>query len=235
MNGRERIQSIDALRGLCVVLMCAHHLLYDLTEVLNAPWVIFSNPVFDALHFVFAGTFIALSGVSSRFSRSNIKRGIKVLICAAVVSLVSWLMRSPILFGVLHFLGAAMIFYGLTGRLWEKLTGPVLPVCCVLLTAATSGLAGGRVTDIRWLWPFGIVYPGFFSGDYFPIFPWIFVFLLGTWAGAKIKEGRFPKKFYTLSPPLLPAVGRRALIIYMLHQPVLYGLTLLAGKIIGVI
>ncbi|MBO4330735.1 MAG: DUF1624 domain-containing protein [Oscillospiraceae bacterium] len=235
MNGRERIQSIDALRGLCVVLMCAHHLLYDCTVNLNAPWSWFSNPVFDALHYVFAGLFIMLSGVSSRFSRSNVKRGIKVLICAAAVSGVSMLIGSPILFGVLHFLGLAMVFYGLTGKLLEKLPGPVLPVICVLLTAASAGLVSGKPTQLRWLWPLGFTYPGFFSADYFPILPWIFVFLFGTWLGAVIKEGRMPKRFYTLSPPLLPQIGRKALLIYMLHQPVLYGVTFLAGKLAGTV
>ena len=67
-----RIQAIDAIRGLCVVLMCAHHFLYDLAAFLGAPWWIFTNPVLDVLHWFFAGCFILLSGVSSRFSRSNL-------------------------------------------------------------------------------------------------------------------------------------------------------------------
>ena len=61
-----RIQAIDALRGLCVVLMCCHHFLYDLAAFLGAPWWIFTNPVLDVLHYFFAGCFILLSGVSSR-------------------------------------------------------------------------------------------------------------------------------------------------------------------------
>lgn len=235
MSPSKRIQSIDALRGLCVILMCIHHLLYDIAAYLGAPWEIFSNPVFDVLHYIFAGTFILLAGVSSRFSRSNLKRGVKVLVCAAVISLVTWLMKTPILFGILHFMGIAMVFYALSGKLWEKLPGPTLPIICIILTAVTARLAGGAVVSSRWLWPLGFVYPGFFSADYFPLLPWIFVFLAGTWLGEKIKNGSFPRWFYTVSPPLLPKIGRRALIIYMLHQPVLYGLTLLTGKILGII
>ena len=61
----ERIQSIDALRGFCVLLMCVHHLLYDLAAFLGAPWWILTNPVFETLHYLFAGCFSLLSGVSS--------------------------------------------------------------------------------------------------------------------------------------------------------------------------
>jgi uncharacterized membrane protein len=74
---------------------------------------------------------------------------------------------------------------------------------------------------------FGFKYDGFFSADYFPILPWIFVFLLGTWAGKYVAEYRLPDRFYTLSVPVLPAIGRKAFIIYLVHQPVLYGLVLL--------
>ena len=36
----------------------------------------------------------------------------------------------------------------------------------------------------------------------------------------------FPKWFYTARAPHLAAVGRHALVIYVLHQPLLYGLTM---------
>ncbi len=59
MSGTERparIELMDALRGLAVCLMVLHHFLYDLCEFLGAPWWLFTNPVFDVLHYFFAGT-----------------------------------------------------------------------------------------------------------------------------------------------------------------------------------
>ncbi len=243
-----RIQSIDALRGLCVVLMCVHHFLYDLTAFLGAPWVLFSNPVFDVLHFIFAGCFILLSGVSSRFSRSNVKRGLKVIAVALALTLVTWLgdfvaerlwdesWGLLIVFGVLHLLGFCMLFYGLTRKLWDRLPDKAAPVLYILLTVLTAKYVGGVYgTKLPWLFPLGFLTEGFYSADYFPILPWIFVFLLGTWLGEKIRLRKLPEGFYTAEFPFFPMLGRHALLIYILHQPILAGLTLLIGAVFGIL
>lgn len=224
----KRIQLIDAVRGLCVVLMVLHHLMYDLVAFLGAPVWLFTNPVLDIAHYFFAGTFIFLSGVSSRFSRSNVKRGLKVIAAALVITAVTYFLGMTIVFGILHFLGFAMVFYGLTAKLWEKIPSflaPFLYIACVVFTAVWINKTG--YVENNWLWMFGFCSRTFYSADYFPILPWIFVFLLGTWAGKYIREGYMPKWFYTVHPPLLPAIGRKAFIIYLAHQPVLYGITML--------
>lgn len=231
-----RIQSIDAIRGLCVVLMCIHHFLFDLVVFCRMPQSLFSNPVFNVLHFIFAGTFIMLSGVSSRFSASNVKRGAKVIACALIITLVTWFIKMPVIFGVLHFLGVSMILYGLGHRLFERLARcPVTPAVYAVLIALTAPLANGiRVKSGMW-WMFGFIGDGFASNDFFPLLPWFFAFLIGAWLGGYIKAGRFPKRFYTISPPVLPAIGRRALIIYMVHQPVLYAATLGLSKLMRIL
>ena len=245
---RERIQSIDALRGLCVVLMCIHHFLYDLCAFLGAPWQLFTNPVFDVLHYTFAGCFILLSGVSSRFSRSNVRRGLKVIAVALAITLVTWAgdrlarrflgeeLGLLIVFGVLHLLGFCMLFYGLTRKLWDRLPDKLAPVLYLLMVVLLHRCTdGGCGTESPWLFPFGFVREGFYSADYFPILPWLFVFLLGTWLGGKIREHRLPERFYTAKFPFFPAVGRHALLIYVLHQPVLAGLTCLIGAVLGIL
>lgn len=229
---KKRIDSIDALRGLAVVLMVLHHFFYDLVEFLDAPEWLFSNPVFDKLHYVFAGIFIGLCGVSSRFSRSNLKRGFITLIAAGIITVVTYLIDMPIIFGVLHLLAFCMLFYGLTGKLWEALPKWIMPIFTVAGTVISAWCVSNIEIESKNLWIFGWTYDGFVSYDYFPLLPWIFVFLFGTWLGCYIKEQKFPRWFYTARIPVLPKIGRQALIIYLLHQPVLYGLTMLIKLII---
>lgn len=105
MSGTERparIELMDALRGLAVCLMVLHHFLYDLCEFLGAPWWLFTNPVFDVLHYFFAGLFIFLSGISSDFSRSNLKRGAKAMALALVGrhALLLYVLHQPLLYAL---------------------------------------------------------------------------------------------------------------------------------------
>ncbi|MBR6258762.1 MAG: DUF1624 domain-containing protein [Oscillospiraceae bacterium] len=223
----NRIQLMDGLRGFAVVLMVIHHFLFDLVVFLGAPSWLFENPVFNFLHYIFAGLFVVLSGVSSRFSRSNVKRGIKVLIVAYAMTAVTYYMGIPIRFGVLHLLGFSMVFYGLTARFLDKLPRSFAMLLYAALVIILTVLTSVITVKVRFLWMFGFIYDGFFSSDYFPIFPWLFVFLFGTVTGMYIKEHRFPEKFYTLRPPVFPAIGRHALLVYIVHQPVLYGVTYL--------
>jgi len=202
--------------------MVLHHLLYDCVEFLDAPAWLFTNPVFDILHYIFAGLFIMLSGISSRFSRGNIKRGLKVIAVAVAISVVTYLMEMPILFGVLHLLGFSMLFFGLTRKLWDAIPRKIAPFAYVAAIVGGALARAHIALNSPHIWIFGWTQPDFVSYDYFPLLPWLFVFLLGTWAGIYIKERKLPKWFYTLKFPFFPSVGRKSLIIYILHQPILY-------------
>ena len=209
MSGTERparIELMDALRGLAVCLMVLHHFLYDLCAFLGAPWWLFTNPVFDVLHYFFAGLFIFLSGISSDFSRSNLKRGAKAMALALGITLVTYFMNMTIVFGVLHLLASCMLLFGLTRGFWEALPAWVLPVLCLALIFLTAPCADGVTTQTPQLWLFGFTTP---------------------WAGRYVKAGRLPQWFYTAKAPRLALVGRHALLLYVLHQPLLYALTML--------
>ena len=229
---KKRIEIIDALRGLAVLLMVIHHLLYNLAAFLGAPWWLFTNPVFDILHYIFAGLFILLSGVSSRFSRGNVERGAIVIVLAVLITYVTNRMDMPIWFGILHLLGFSMMFFGLTKKVWDLIPKKAAPFIFIPLIIASAvartyvPLTSGNIIICDALNVLGWPQSNFVSFDYFPLLPWIFVFLLGTWAGIYIRDRKLPDWFYEVKPPVFPAIGRKALLIYILHQPVLYALVM---------
>ena len=226
MSEKTRIEALDVLRGISVLGMIFHHTVYDLYAFCGAPATWFHNPLMDLVHYVFGSLFILLCGISSNFSRSNVKRGAKAMAIALVITAVTALLDMIIVYGVLHFLATAMLLYGLTQRLRESLPRIVLPLFSAAGLALTYPLANGVLTETPHLWIFGLTTADFASSDYFPLLPWIFVFLFGTWLGRYVKEGRFPSFFYRVKEPRLAAIGRHSLAIYVVHQPILFALSM---------
>jgi len=73
-----------------------------------------------------------------------------------------------------------------------------------------------------WLTALGFAPYGFASSDYFPLFPNLGYFLLGAVLGRALyaeKKSLLPRE----NPPAkaLQWMGRRSLLIYLLHQPIL--------------
>lgn len=63
----------------------------------------------------------------------------------------------------------------------------------------------------------------FFSADYFSVFPWVFLYFTGyflyrLWSAKKLPDA----KCLDRNMPVLTKIGKKSLIVYMLHQPILY-------------
>ena len=111
METKVRYSLIDAIRAVAVVNMVAFHLCYNIFAVFGV-WTDFpvSTPIVIWERFICC-TFIIVSGVSLNFSKHGYRRGLTVSLCGIVVTLVTiWFMpEQTILYGVLTFLGAAML------------------------------------------------------------------------------------------------------------------------------
>ncbi len=73
----------------------------------------------------------------------------------------------------------------------------------------------------------GLPSASFFSGDYFPLIPWFFLFLAGYWGGPLLLQSKLFANIQHWQLPALNWIGRHTLALYMLHQPVIYGFLLL--------
>jgi len=230
--GGGRIELLDAWRTLAIVCMVIYHFLYDLALFGRMRWETFYSPGLNALQLFICCSFILLAGISSRFSRSNLRRGALTLLCGFLVMGGAALAGAPILFGILQLLGVSMLIYGLAGRYLERLPAlPAAAVCLALFFASRLWTQNTLVT-VRWLFPLGFLYKGFYSADYFPLLPWLFLFLLGAFLGGILKKNASLPWLQTSVPAFLSWPGRHSLWIYMLHQPILYGICMLVFRVL---
>ena len=224
---KKRYHFLDFLRGICILLVVGYHAIYNLSEVFGGHYWFFRSFGMKLFRDCFVGVLIVLAGISCCLSRSNLRRGIKTLLCGLGITAVTACIVPDqiIIFGVLHFFGCAMLLWALVGRYLEKLPmWPGVTVCVPLffagqeLYAATEGISKNFL-----LFMLGFN-TGHYSTDYYPLIPWVFLFLAGGFLGRRFREGRVPALFTRDPVPALSRIGCHTLPIYLLHQPVLYGL-----------
>lgn len=250
MDKTGRVHLLDELRGFLIIYVVIYHALYDLAVIFPigiADW--FFCPLMETVRDLFTGSLIVISGISSLYSRSNIRRGARTLLLALGLTLVTYIFMPDqlIIFGILHFFGTAMLLYGICEPLLRKiptLTGAAGSLLLFFFTRHVYDGYLGLFGQFRialpaflynkpWLFPVGFFCAGIESADYYPILPWFFLFLLGSFLGRYIRDGRAPQSFWELQVPWLAYIGRHTMIIYLLHQPIVYGLLLLIFSLIN--
>lgn len=237
----KRIHLLDELRGLAILLMIIYHAFFTIGYLYNIPLGQKLLVFFEPAEPFFAGLFIFICGISCHLSHNNWKRGGILLVIALGITAVLWIfMRDEIiLFGILHFLSFAILLYALVRPLFDKISPFVGLLVCVILLIVTwwvpayegsfFGIRGlfewplpQTLTTNPWLYPLGFSYID--CSDYFPILPWIFCFFAGSFCGVWVKEGRVPSFAYSKHVPAIAFVGRHTLLIYVVHQPIIYAL-----------
>ena len=224
---RRRFDILDAWRTMAIVLMVAYHFLYDLYifGIISANQL-FSTPL-NILERFICCSFILLAGASARFSRNNLRRGLIVLAAGLVVEIGAAVAGQTIRWGVLMLLGSSMVLYHFLGKRLQKWRSVNLVPACIALWIFTNWWTKVTPVSVSWLYPLGLTAPGFYSADYFPLLPWFFLFLMGTVLGGWCLENRDSQLLTKSMPAALTWPGRYSLLIYVLHQPVLYGISYL--------
>lgn len=236
---RPRFGLLDALRGFAILNMIAYHLCYDIFIAYGVrPMWIGSVPAVIWERCICV-TFITVSGISLNLSSRPWRRGIVVNLCGLLVTAVTLLFmpEQQIWFGVLSLLGCSMLI----GAALRPLTARIHPLCGSALTLSLFALSYGvphgylgvfgyqlielpgalYTTDV--LAPLGLHSAAFISADYFPLIPWLFLFLFGYFLWRALERYRLTRLF-TPRIAILDFIGRHSLIIYLAHQPVLIGI-----------
>ena len=224
---KGRFDILDAWRTVAILLMLVYHFLYDLLIFgVITPQQMFS-PGLNLMQKFICGSFILLAGASARFSRSNLRHGIIVLLAGIAVEIGAAVGGQTIRFGILQFMGVSMVLWHFTGKYLQKLPRWLLAAGGAVLYVLTDWWTGQVTVSVSWLYPLGFPNAAFTSADYFPLLPWFFLFLMGAALGGWCLDHRENKILTAPLPGALTFPGRHSLIIYLLHQPVLYGVSYL--------
>lgn len=247
----ERFWEVDAMRGFALGLMLVFNWSFalrflDIVDLVSREnWVYWwAFPRFIGFLFVFiVGVSLTLSVNRLRHRRQESwrwislrkypRRGLWIFALGLGITAVTFLLYPDryIYFGVLHLIGVSILLsVPFLTRAWESLLAGVAII-------VASVWVGTIPVDSRLLGAIGFdaQVPAL---DYFPLFPWTGVVLLGIWTGHVL----FPDGHRRISVPpvdgsrtwagmakLMQFLGQRTLILYLGHQPALIFLLLLLG------
>ena len=246
----ERVHGYDALRGLAVVSMVLFHLCYDLAYLYGVELSWFGSPLQDIWRASISWTFLLIAGIMCNYSSNNLKRAGRYLIVALIIYIVTSIaaVDTPISYGIIYCMGESTLVAWVLRRVglgrhpgkWCLLVGAILAalfLVCLGVPTGTFGLkafGGPYVTVPSWPYKSGILswlgFPGphFASGDYYTPIPFTLLFLAGMMLGRAFEALGTPKKLKYMKSAPLEFIGRHALEIYILHQPLVLGVLMLA-------
>jgi uncharacterized membrane protein len=226
----------DLLRGVAVIFMVLYHLFFLLADEFVLPFGVWGMQVLEPLQPFIAGTFIFICGIASRFSKSNTRRGLILLGCAILISIITYLLTYIgvdlfIRFGVMHFLAICVLLFAIKqvvfpGKQERVLVAFVMSVFFLIAfvwVRTKNPLAVFEETTFLPLFILGLP-STLSSADYFPIIPWGFLFVSGLFFGVVAKSKAIAKSCSKSICQPVEWLGRHALPIYMLHQAVIYSL-----------
>lgn len=238
---RSRVRIFDAVRGFSVVSMVAFHLCYDLRFLSRIPLAWFAPPFQDIWRASISWTFVFIAGCMCAFSRNNLRRSGVYLAAAALIFVATSVaaVDDAINFGIIFCMGACTLIEWALEQAHMAPEGNaaaiVLAVCFVLLLGVPHGYVGIEPFAITlpdawystpWLSWLGLPGPHFVSGDYYPVLPYLLLYLSGaSWCRRRKRTKGFPQRLYQPYCRPLEFVGRHSLAVYLLHQPVLLLLT----------
>ncbi len=236
-----RYEYLDILRGITLISMIAYHAMWDVVYIagVNIAWYRSTGAYIWQQSICW--TFILLAGFCWSLGRKRVKRGLLVFLGGALISLVTCVLmpNQRVMFGVLTFLGSSMLILIPLEKLLHKVPAWVGAIVSFLLFLVMKNINHGslgfgsvRVVELpEALYDCGDVMTflgfldkDFYSTDYFGLLPWFFLFVTGYFLYRVMRDRELlehPVLLKIKNPPL-SFIGRHSLLLYMLHQPIIY-------------
>lgn len=241
-NKKIRYPLPDVMRGFALVNMIIYHTLWNAVYIFDADIPLYNGKLGKVWQICICITFIVLSGFCSRFGGKNkIRRGIVVLTAGLIVSAVTICVMPKtdvIYFGVLTLIGSCMLITTLTEKgmlrinacaglfvclflfiLTLKVPDGMICLFGIKITAFPAGMYKNLFTAY-----FGFPPKTFASSDYFPLIPWVFAYFSGFFLFEIVNRKGLTKYLSAVKSKPLQWLGKHSLLIYLLHQPVIYGI-----------
>jgi len=237
----RRVLALDLARGAAIVAMVIYHFAWDLTNAGVIAIDVGVDPAWRWFAHIIAATFLALVGVGLVLSirdgfrrRSFLKRLAFIVAGALGVTLVTWIVFPDefVYFGILHAIAVmsvlALPFLWLP--IWAALVGAVVSL-------AAPYFLTGSAFDSPFLWWLGLSASPPGSVDFVPVFPWFAAALVGI-AAARLALQAKPLAFWAVPQfaarpwRALVLMGQWSLVIYLVHQPVLFTIANLASRVL---
>jgi uncharacterized membrane protein len=229
-----RLIALDLARTLALVCMVIFHFTFDLALFGHIPPDTMYQPFWYYFARMIAGSFLFLSGVSLWLAHGQgirwpafWSRFARVAAAAALVTVASiWFVPGgPIWFGILHAIAAT----SLLGLLALRLPWPVTLGLAAVVFAAAWG-PRFPAFDPLWLVWTGLAETRPMMGDYVPLIPWAAPALAGIAFAKALKLDQWRGTVPSRRAHALTFPGRHSLFIYLVHQPILFGLFTLYAR-----
>lgn len=236
----ERYKKLDVIRGITIISMILYHGIWDITSLFqyDIPW--YNGIIGHIWQQSICWTFILLSGYCWSLGKHHIKNGIIVSIAGTIVTIVTLVVmpEERVIFGVLTMLGCSMLLLTLFEGILDRIPPAIGTMVSIFLLAIfkniNEGSLGIEKFTIMNLPDFlykkiyttflGFPEKDFYSTDYFSMIPWFFLYVTGFYIYKLLKNKKELLVGKEKGWRVTSWIGKHSLLIYMLHQPLIYGI-----------